>query len=202
MSPDDDRRFAETIGALYEFHDKELSQVKLRVWRLALEDLPVESVEQAAVKLLRESPYLPKPNEIREIALSRGVSMQQRIDAAWETLDAALRSNSYDRSLMFSDPVINAAARSLGDLRTMCTTPDREWHTWSKKRFAEAYATYAATPPTPYQCRPLGGQLGGEPLLIESRHEPLPNAPQLEAIAAPKRADVPRLKLKTVDEVA
>lgn len=106
------KRFIELMAALASSFGREADQAMLLGYRLALGDLPLEKIESAVGRAIRELKFMPSPAEVRELA---GVlTPQNRAGLAWVAFTrAASRVGEY-RTVDFDDRLINATVYNLG----------------------------------------------------------------------------------------
>jgi len=194
MTDSDLEKFGNIIGALAEAFRANITSATILAYKMALGDLPIESIESAALKAMREATFMPPASERRTTALCGGMGVDERTEKAWQVLDTTLKRHGYDRTIAFDDPALTAAVRSLGGLERLCKIPDDEFHKWTKKEFANTYGTLVRSPPSPEACQPLLGWFDREnsrlgyygnmqdPLLIESKLPAIPNAPNVREL--------------------
>ncbi len=202
----DRQRKVAAIGALAELYSRELSSPGLRMYLLALEDVPVGAVEQAAARAAKSSRFMPTPVELRELA---GVaSPDDRAVLAFASLEAAVVKYGGYKSVEFDDPIITAAVNFCGGWIQVCSKPDAEFSVWFRKDFCAAYASLCRTGVTGDVTRPLIGiaerhnatlGLGDRPQDRIVIRTGLPWAGEIpRRIDAQQRpADVPKLMLRT-----
>lgn len=137
VDPDDKKAFAAVIGGLAVSTGKEADSILLKAYWVGLEDLPIDAVQRAAMKALRESKFMPSVAELRELA---GVaSSQDQALKAWGVFQEAVRKHGYHRSVLFEDPVITATVRNLGGWMRVCDLPEDEFSKWLRKDFISTY---------------------------------------------------------------
>lgn len=139
---------------------------------------------QAAAKLALsegEFPILPSvATLLRHINRVTGVARieDRAIDAYQEAADAARRLGSY-ASVLFADPFIHPAVRSLGSWQRFCEWPSSDTH-WRQKAFLEAYAREVERGYETSRCRPLVGMQPGSPVIEVVTGLEIPNPPRID----------------------
>ena len=138
----DKRRLIELIGMLCAAFDVEADRPRLMAYELALSDMELGDIETACSRALRESKFMPKPRELRELGghiddASRGV-------LAWNVVLRAIQKVGANSSVDFDDPLINATIRSMGGWTELATQENPELHKWQSQRFTETYKRLAA----------------------------------------------------------
>lgn len=111
MTHDDRARFAAVLTALAETFNEPLSTARLEGYWLALADLPLDAVEAAVQRALREAKFFPKPAELRTLA---GVG-DPDASLVEQLLANHLRGPMGDRT-MPADPFLKLVVRALGGL--------------------------------------------------------------------------------------
>lgn len=129
----------------------------MEAYFVALQDLPVESLQAGVVRWLRESPdrWLPSPGKLRELAgavIAPGI----RADSAWSVVVKAISQHGAYRSVEFSDPVVNAVIASMGGWVWLCEQKTADLK-WIRKDFEKQYAALAQTGIAADQASPLAG---------------------------------------------
>ena len=114
MNPSDKQAFAELLTGFAEIHDKQLTQVGLRIWWNALEAYSVEQVRAAFNAYNRDTErgqFMPKPTEIvRQIEGTPSDAAR----ADWQKVDYAIRRIGTGKSWVFDDPKIHEALDAMG----------------------------------------------------------------------------------------
>jgi len=103
-----------------------------------------------------DSPFMPRPGQLRKLALDNGVSPEAEAIIEWHELDAALgryfpkavngRWVSTDGSDMGLSPMCVAVAKSIGGFMRLKDMPLSELDTWKRKEFIAAYVALRKNP--------------------------------------------------------
>jgi hypothetical protein len=155
VNAEDQKRVIDVIATLGENFRATLSKVGIKGYLMALGDLPVEDIERAGIKALRESTFMPSVKELRELAT--GIKLADRPQAAWDAFLRYVHLGPY-KHVDFDDPLINATLRHLGGWVPFIgrlTNADAE--KWARKEFEETYARYLSSGVSGDLCRPLPG---------------------------------------------
>lgn len=162
-------RFAECIGVLAEAFQKQITPITIRAYQLALSDVPIEQVEKAALRAMRENKFFPAAAELRQIALG---TTADRAIVAWERVLQAASDHSAYRHVDFDDGLINATIRSLGGWPQFVDRLVGDQEQWARKEFLEAYRALLASGADERDCRPLAGLSTGSVLPDGSQGPP------------------------------
>ncbi|HUT60448.1 MAG TPA: DUF6475 domain-containing protein [Phycisphaerae bacterium] len=155
MKPEQATRFATAISALVVTFSKEASEALFEGYRIGLEGVPVEAVEHAVARALRECKFMPLPAELRELA---GIlSPADRAIKAWDIFTRAISVHGCYTSVNFDDPVINATIRNLGGWVPVLIEMEEQGDTWVRKNFERIYKSLASTGITNSQALALCG---------------------------------------------
>lgn len=147
------QKFAEVIMALAAIHDKEVDKATLQGYWLALGELEIERLQEAATVAARTLKFFPKPAELLELA--GGESVEDRAKLAWVEVSKAAKSSSWPK-----DPLAAEAVRHMGGPRRLGQMKTDEFEVWGRKQFEEIYAS----------------------LSVRVRREGLPPHPETEAL--------------------
>lgn len=120
MTDQDRPAFAHTLGLLGEAFNEPLSATRIEAYFVALGDLSWPQVERAALLVLREGRFFPKPVEVREAIVG---TTDQAADAAWGAVLAQVRRVGYMGTPTFADPLtLPTIGRLWGSWRALCET--------------------------------------------------------------------------------
>ena len=144
MNADDMPRFAVAMNGLAASFRQEPSKALLHGYRIGLEDLPIEAVETAVARALKECTFMPPPAELRKLS-GCGMTPDDRAVLAWEVFQEAVSHHGYYESVNFDDPVINATVRNLGGWMPLIERLDVDDLKWVRKEFLQTYAALART---------------------------------------------------------
>lgn len=137
----DMQRFVVVMATLGEVFEKDPSEAKAEIYFQALEDLPIESVEQAASAMLkaRVTASFPKPAEFRQALEGDGQ------DAALVALsifrNSMKRIGSY-QDVVFEDQVISDTCHAMGGWIACCTELDWDYAKHEFVKFYQAFKTH------------------------------------------------------------
>lgn len=111
----------------------------IRMWVMALADLPVDTIEFALLDFMKRSTLFPTPAAIRKHALdAEGLSDEERSLLAWDSVRKAISSAGSYYTVSFEDTIINATIRQMGGWVKLCDTPPKELK-WTGKEFCKRY---------------------------------------------------------------
>jgi hypothetical protein len=114
-----DERFALAMVALAEVFRQQLTEQRIRLYAQALADLPVEAVEHAAQRAIKECRYFPTPAELRGFVQPVGDEIAL---LAWAGFQQAASKVGAWASLVVDDPCAAEALETIfGDWPTYCT---------------------------------------------------------------------------------
>lgn len=131
-------RFSEIIQALAATFRVQADEAVFMGYEMALDDLPIEDIERAVRRGMRECQFMPSGAELRK--LSGVQSPESRALMAWERVKASVSSYGAYQSVSFDCPIINATLRTLGGWVAICDTPaGDEFDKWLRKEFERVY---------------------------------------------------------------
>jgi len=156
VNSSDKKQLIDALTCLGEAFGRKITDVTVRVYQMALEDLPIGDVMRACKRAALEMKFFPKPVELRELA---GVlSPAARAAFAWEAFSKANDQHGYYASVDFDDPIINATIRNLGGWERVSTIEGREeFETWLRKDFERIYVRLLEAGITAEAAAPLIG---------------------------------------------
>lgn len=178
---------AAAVALLAEAYGRLATEVTFRAYIAGLEGLTVEQIETGVNRALKTCKFMPTPAELRE--LSGELRANDRAVKAWIVFEKAVtRIGSY-KTVSFDDVVINAVVRSLGGWVHCCAMPTREFDTFLRKKFTDAYESLYRSGVGEEEAAPLQGEfdrencrLGYDPqrvLEVRTGLPPSPNAPRI-----------------------
>jgi len=143
--PDGFLKMWSVLGLAYPSFAKEnnaeaIGQTLRLYWRL-LKDVPVESLQQAALRHIASSKWFPQIAELRAAAFVLDAPEQQTAIEAWGEVTAAMSNTDYYcyidhcRVPVFGNPITNRLVDSMG-WRNLCHSEDG---TADRARFVQAY---------------------------------------------------------------
>lgn len=94
MTKDQAPHFFKRLAAMSELFDAKFSEVKAELYFDALKDLDIEDVIRALNESVRTKKFMPRPAEIRELAIGDEEDNTERAWLEWKT--AARRTGSYE----------------------------------------------------------------------------------------------------------
>lgn len=133
------------VTMLAEATGRKLSAEGLMAYEIALSDVPLPALNQAAIQLLRTAKFMPSPAEILESSgvASGHIATKDKPTLAWCDVRRAIsRVGGYD-SPNFSDPIINATIREMGGWVLLCDSTIEEL-VWREKDFLRMYSALSA----------------------------------------------------------
>lgn len=125
-----------------------------------LSDVPIETVQAAAIKAMTTLEWFPKIIEMRDLCGVSEVkpSADDRAMVAWNAVRASISKIGGYRSVDFDDPITNATIRAMGGWNRFCESkPGKDLDTWLKKDFVATYGAYMSSGISAEQARPLAG---------------------------------------------
>lgn len=142
------------IAALARTFGRDADEATFTGYELGLSDVPLDRIQQAVVRAIRERKFMPTVAELRELAGE--LTADVRAVKAWDAFQrAVVRHGSY-KSVDFDDPVINATVRNQGGWERVCGLPVSEFDKWLRKDFERCYTAL---------CQAGVGPDAGAPLL-------------------------------------
>lgn len=149
-------RVAAIVETLAEAFRAKVSPLTIRAYFVGTFDLTLEAIEDAAMRAITESQFMPTVRELRILA---GILMPEaRAAAAWDILRRVIPHVGIYKSVNFDDPIINATVFSIGGWVRICETPSGDkFDVWLRKRFEEKYVQLLATGVTVEMAAPLHG---------------------------------------------
>ncbi len=142
---ENDKKFLFCLAALGEAFGQEVSDMKIKVYAKALEDMPLADIERACMELIRSrtTATFPKVAEIREAATGK---VEDKAQIAANKLEKALDLYNGFRSVVFDDPVMHMAIEEMGGWIAINKLVDNgEWK-FRRGEFAKTYAACLRNP--------------------------------------------------------
>ncbi|ANS03323.1 hypothetical protein [uncultured Mediterranean phage uvDeep-CGR2-KM19-C37] len=146
MTTDDKKRMAACLAALAATFGRELDQHAYTGFEWGLRGVPIEAVEVAARRALRECRFFPTPHELR--VLAGELTPEQRAIRAFEIAVSATKRISSDRSILFDDSAINATIANLGGWPKFHHERFYNRHdffVWTRKEFERVYLCFSTS---------------------------------------------------------
>jgi len=142
MIVDDKPRFFRMLTVLGGAFQREVDEALLESWWIALGDLEITELEEAAAEILRTwtssaGRRFPLPGDLRKLVAD---STQGAALEAWEDTLSLARDS---RRARHPDPVVETVVRQLGGWQALGRQSISELTTWTRKRFLELYQDVA-----------------------------------------------------------
>jgi hypothetical protein len=153
-----EEQIAECVTILAEAFRQRVSEMTFRTYDIGLSDLDINDVKRAVVKAIRECKFMPTVRELRELCgvSETSIDRKDRPLLAWAAVRYAMsKVGAYDTTT-FTDPVVNATIRQLGDWPKLCETRSADLH-WLEKSFCKTYTALYGAKLSEEQTRPLPG---------------------------------------------
>ena len=138
----DEDQFETLLRALFETFGQTPTAGQILGYRMAMDDVPIEDLERGVRRAMRDSKFLPKPVELRELA--GVISLSARAALAWSAAKKAVHSIGSYGSVDFEDPTINAVIRNMGGWKEFCGRDADTFETFTRKDFERIYQLFAA----------------------------------------------------------
>lgn len=157
MDHDNKAAFVNQMHAMAAVFNHNLDDATVTGYWMALRELEFDKVATAMMTAIKTSDYFPRPAVLIRLIEP---DPNARIVAAWDAVQSVFGAESFVAapSVQFTDPLINAAVRSLGGSFRIIKMTKSEFETWFRKDFERVYETLLRTPPTEHQSRPVIGQ--------------------------------------------
>lgn len=156
MFTDQDReQFVKLITALARTFGRDADEATFRGYELGLSDVPIDRIQQAVVRAIREKKFMPTVAELRELAGE--LTPDVRAVKAWDAFQNAVVAHGSYKSVDFDDPVINATVRNLGGWERVCGLPVDEFDKWLRRDFERCYQAFCQAGITSEAGAPLLG---------------------------------------------
>jgi hypothetical protein len=152
---EDEVRFSTAIGVMCATLPPRdvVTKILLLGYDYAMSDLPIERIEYAVSRAMRECRFTPSPAELRGLAGEQ--TIEQQAIMAYDALRYALENHG-TRSIDFCDDLpLNATVRSLGGWDRLRDVPCHERDKWYRPKFIRTYSQLAQTALTPELTAPL-----------------------------------------------
>lgn len=152
-------QFATAMAVLENGMGRQMSREKIDVWYRCLNDLPLDRLQEACFRQLREGDDWPTIAKLRRFAGEPTV--MDRAEKAWEVARAACRRLGGTYSVDFDDPLINATIRALGGWSHFTLQPHDELK-WRRRDFINTYRAMINSTVHVSQCAALAGDIDVE----------------------------------------
>lgn len=131
-------KFGDLISALAVTFGREADKPMFVGYEMALDDLPLDVIDGAVRRAMRECKFMPSGRELREFAGAIETPSESRAVIAYGAATHAVQSVGAYRSVCFDDPMTNAVIRNLGGWERFCDWPVEEVQ-WRKRDFEQSY---------------------------------------------------------------
>jgi hypothetical protein len=129
------------LRALFETFGITPTAGQIMGYRMALDDVPMSDIERGIRKAMRDSKFMPKPVELRE--LSGEMPWTTKAALAWGAVKKAIHSHGAYACVDFADPAINAVIRNMGGWVELCGRDAATFETFTRKDFERIYLLLA-----------------------------------------------------------
>ena len=117
MKTEDLEFFAEIFTAVCDYYKEQTSESQTRIYFKGLKEFPIEKIDEAFSKHIRNSRFFPKVSELIDLICG---NKEDKALIAWTTFRETIRHEGGDRSVIFSDPKITAIIESYGGWIKVC----------------------------------------------------------------------------------
>jgi hypothetical protein len=145
-------RLVKSVEALAINFGKAAGEELFLAFEMGLDDLPIDQIERAVRRAMRECAFMPTVMQVRELA--GVVSDKDRSVLAWECVLRAIRKIGMHGSVDFDDPVINATVRHLGGWEKVSGV-ETDQLDWVRKAFEANYQACCRAGISQREARPL-----------------------------------------------
>ena len=134
------KKIATCVGVWCEAFNRPPTAVGFKAAELALAGIGEDLLDAATnAALVASRDFMPTPGQLRELAVTGGIGYAARAERAWLEFDRAVVVHGADRSVSFTDGLINATVRLCGDWQFCCGRVGDDYGVWLKKLFIEPY---------------------------------------------------------------
>ncbi len=168
---EDRKRLANALIAIYDMHNKALSDMVVNIWWHVAQQHGVNETCKALFDFLMSDrgKYLPKPADVIEFL---GGSTEDKALIGWSKLTNTLRKYGTHRSICFDDPIITQVVKDMDGWIRLGQATDKDL-TFKQADFIRRYKSYANSP----AIAPKGGYLVGRSEDIDIRQGFKPEPP-------------------------
>lgn len=144
MTEQDKAQFMQAMTGASEVLGGEMTKPKLAMYFKALEHLPMERVEQALMRAVRELKFFPKPVELLDLMGAGRVNLaDMALCESAKAIEALEKVGAYS-SVTFDDPVTMAVIeRGFGGWPEFSQSVRSEGAKWITKDFCRLYEAFA-----------------------------------------------------------
>lgn len=131
MDLSDNDAFTARLVGLGELFDANLTPVKQALYFEALRDLPIELVVRALNLATRKCTFMPKPAELRKLAVGDD---EDAAEKAWMAFQGAMRAIGSYTSLITADPALGETISTVFGSWPAACGADLSPEMWASKR--------------------------------------------------------------------
>lgn len=133
-------RIADIVTMMGEAWRQKITPATMLTFSVGTDDLPIDAVERAAMRAIRECQFMPSVFELRQLAGATGaITAKDKPTLAWCDVRRAISRIGAYESPDFDDPIINATIREMGGWVLLCDSTIEEL-VWREKDFLRIYA--------------------------------------------------------------
>ena len=172
---DSDRKeFGTIMASVYDFWNRELSDVALEIWWESLRNFSFDAVRGALARHMRNpdtGQFMPKIADVVKFLEGNTLTQAMR---AWQKVNEAIKRVGTYASVVFDDPIIHAVIADMGGWQPLGMVQDEEWP-FKAREFEKRYQSYKVRPPQTYPRKLIGifevenaknGYAVGEPVML------------------------------------
>ncbi len=162
-----------TVWVLCEMHNKEVSDLLVEVWNVALDTLSDEELSNGMQRHVKENknPFMPMPAEFMSYCKNLTDSdLLERSSRAWSQVEDAVKAGGHAKTIHFADPRIHHALSGAGGWRNLCGCETSKVH-FIKKEFIEEYKCLAKNNVSKDENLPLTSRYRSKEILFIGDYE-------------------------------
>jgi len=133
-------RFTSLVAALASAFRQVADEPMFMAYWFALEDVGIDSIQDAVKRSIRDCKYMPTASELRGMSTNE-VPVDHHARMAWEDVRAGMMIAGPYNSVNFDDKIINATIRNMGGWIRLCEIEDDKEMTFERHRFEKTYAS-------------------------------------------------------------
>ena len=158
MVDSDRKEFGTIMASVYDFWNRELSEVALEIWWESLRNFSFAAVRGALARHMRNpdtGQFIPKP---ADVVKELGGTTSDASMLAWAKVIGALKQHGTYESVAFDDPVIHRVLSDLGGWVWLGDQKTDEMP-FIEKRFRDAYRAWMRSAAAPAHAPHLAGRI-------------------------------------------
>lgn len=131
---------AKILAVFSSVFNEPVDDLKAEGYFVALKDLPLDAVREAAHAAIKTEKFFPRPARLRELVTG---NPDEQAEAAWATLTQQIRREGHTGTPELSEPIWEVVRELWGSWQRLCETLPAEGPElmgW-QKRFKAAYAS-------------------------------------------------------------